>query len=592
MKTRPSSSNEFRERRLCLSGCHLLLLLFIGLLLGVGCRPDCEPMRLNLSIGPPKGCVGEYYYFDVNSMLSADGAVPPFSYSLRDGDRSALNSIGLSFDLDTGIISGMPQTATDPGIEIQVTRTDSTPDNPLAPVATPVIEIHDFSVLSSYGVGCSGEFFSATIHLCGGEGRFHWEIESDAVADVSFVSRTTFQRSNSFSIENLPSFGEWEQITFRITVTDYADIRAPDDPDIVATGEFQIIISPMHDEDDSVLLPAVTDAGRVLPYATVGNDYSHRLELCINNARFQALVGEDCSGPVWGLYPGSPELPGLGVDSTGSISGRPTEAGLFPFEVQFGKVCTDSDGDEEWYRVGTAKMFMRVLEADQLTNYTGSPVVLDECQPCNIDINSEVLTGWIGEPPYWEDVDGGDIIPGVELTSDGRLSGQPSMPDDTYNPTVQVYDESLEGAEQELEFPLRIIVEPDDDEGLTIHRMRQWPLGDPDHPENILYLEFPPGEERELTVDFEIEEMVHRLAWEAATRQVILMREGDCASTTADLSPGETTATFSHTAFRGLVSEPGEYNFRIILRYLDDRQGIYVDLLKNRRTVDVRQAPE
>jgi hypothetical protein len=499
------------------------------------------------------------------------------SYELREDDELFLESIGLGFDRVRGIISGTPHSIPETGTNILVTCIediddidDSNPDVPKTVSEFFYIRINDFSILTYGGVGCAGEDFYTTIRLCGGQAPFLWEIASDSIEDEDLTyDDFTINPWNTLTV-TLPILYERTYPHFTVTVHD--DLGDTD------FKEFDIMVNPFVEEDADVPLPAITNP-QLLPYATVGEPYPpYQLETCLSSDRLGALIPEGYCTFQWGLDPESSALPdGLELSLGGEISGTPEVAGLFPFEARFGCIDLDAE-DPEVLWLGCGLFVIRVLETDELLNYTRRAVDLTECGAYHdYDINSIVLTGGIGEP-YWEVEDGREIIPGVLLISDGSLTGQPAMPGE-YHAHVQVYDESR--GTDGLEFDLQINVGTGDSDNLQILHMRQWPAGDPDHPANTLFLDFAPDEERELEVDFEFSDLVDEAAWRGfRTRQVTLWRVGECASgTTArtivegdvdDDPEDEYIAYFSHADFLGLVSEPGDYSFRIVLQHLDD----------------------
>jgi hypothetical protein len=147
--------------------------------------------------------------------------------------------------------------------------------------------------------------------------------------------------------------------------------------------------------------PAATPFDRLVEdtfYLTVGIEVEQRLMPVEKGAR---------------IRPGPRLAPGIGVDATGRVYGRPERAGTYAAQVQ---ICRDQACDEE--RV-TFVVLRNVPWAPGALTFPGRAGQ-------RLDGNIQIRGGPTGVPPTFTVTRQGALPPGVTIGPDGHVGGVPA----------------------------------------------------------------------------------------------------------------------------------------------------------------------
>jgi uncharacterized repeat protein (TIGR01451 family) len=156
--------------------------------------------------------------------------------------------------------------------------------------------------------------------------------------------------------------------------------------------------------------PTISVIPTTLPAPTVGIPYN------------QALTANGAMAPVAFVLAIGPMPPGLLLSTNGVISGKPTKIGQFSFEVGL----TDANG----------------CSAEALyTVFVGCPTIniSPNLLPGGTEFvlyNPQTLTASGGAPPYTFAQTAGSLPAGMNISSNGVLSGTPTSPSSTFTVTV------------------------------------------------------------------------------------------------------------------------------------------------------------
>ena len=231
----------------------------------------------------PSGAIGSFYF---GILFQASGGVPGYTWALQ----RATNSDGLILDPNTSFLTGNPQAG---GIfPIGVIVTDAS--------GAQASSSNDLNVLgvttASLPNGAIGVAYSQALAAIGNTGSVSWSLPSG-------VLPPGLNLSPQGQIAGTPTTGG--TFPFQVSVTD------------IATG---LTTS----RSLSINIPAIlTITTTTLPSGTVGIPYSP-----------PALAATGGSGALnWSLVSGNLP-PGLSLSAQGLITGTPTQAGPFTFQVR------------------------------------------------------------------------------------------------------------------------------------------------------------------------------------------------------------------------------------------------------------------
>ena len=357
-----------------------------------------DPLEI-LTTALPNGLSDESF----SEAIRLKGGIGPFSFSY-DGQLPA----GLSLTTSTGIISGMPTSASFKNVSITVT--DSTyPTNQsmtqnLGIRTTSMLTVLTSSILPK-GKKANG-INSIVLMAGGGPSPYQWKI----LNGYPPVGITVDGQTGVISGTPLDA-GDF---AFTIQMTD-ADGGT-------ANKEFF-----WHISDHLVIVTGV------VPDGAKGKSYSH------------ALTAEHGIQPyAWRLKTGS--MPdGLSLnESTGVISGRPTSKQIRTFTIE----VSDYDSPAQ---IAEWEYTMEIM--DDLYIYT--PVL-----PNGREEEAYTTTLWaeLGQPPYLWRVESGVLPTGLSLTSSAStavIEGTPTEPG-AYSFTIEVSDSSTPGALRLKDFVVEI----------------------------------------------------------------------------------------------------------------------------------------
>ena len=418
-----------------------VLLFCYALVIYPGCTLILKPLSRNPFTPPsppPNGCTGRYYHLNSNSYFDIHTLTRPLRYEWS-GDTPP----GLSFDENTGIISGVPTETGVFRIEITVHDSAAHPSDYRPPSEIFVIGISDFEIVTPgvLPVTCVDEMYSTPIEICGGRPYFEWEISGWLPEDqpLSFREERTTARVNR--IQGTPLKDDYTYYTFTVTVEDRRN-------GIIRLGNLLEVT-----DDLTILSP------QTLPTGTVDDPYNYPLQAC----------GGDPSSYVWSLHEGDLP-PGLELRDS-NIRGIPIDDGVYGFRLKL------TDGPTEQYRS------FNIIINDPFRIHPIWPP-LHECLEITEDIRDDYCIrteGGMGEK-VWEVVDESELPPGDEselppgvgLDEEGCFTGRPTTPG-TYPFLVRVTDATT-GPDSPREGPVIATVNPypANSASLDFERIRQW----------------------------------------------------------------------------------------------------------------------
>lgn len=329
----------------------------------------------------PAGNAGSVYL----QVFSATGGTSPYSWSVASGTLPT----NLALDPSTGTLTGMPATGGTYNFTVKVT--DSTAAAATKPFS---LTINGAALSISTGPqlpsGTTGVQYSQTLTANGGTPPYSW-----AVTDGALPSGLTLNAATG-AIGGIPA--KSGTFSFEVTVKDSASATA--------TKSLSLTISA----------PALSiSTGPQLPNGSVGAQYS------------QTLVASGGTPPYsWSLK--SSALPsGLSLSAaTGTISGIPTTAGTFNFQIS----VKDSAG-------GTSTKSFSLQISPPTLSITSSSILPNG----SVNVGySQQLTATGGLAPYTWSLTSGALPPGLALNgTSGLISGAPTTAG-IFLFSVQVHD--------------------------------------------------------------------------------------------------------------------------------------------------------
>src|ERR1022692_1315235 len=325
----------------------------------------------------PTGTVNLSY----SQTLTASGGSGTYTWAVAAGTLPG----GLSLDITTGVISGLPTTKGLSHFEIKVTDSlHLSAAKEFALTIDPALTIISSSPLPQGTVGVN---YSQTLTAKGGSGTYTWSVSAGALPGLSLNSATG-------AISGQPTTAGPANFTIQVTDSNQA----------TATKAFAMTVNPA----------LVITSGSPLPQGTSGVNYA------------QTVTATGGSGTyTWAVTVGNLPSPLLLNAATGLISGQPSAATTANFTIQ----VTDTN------QVVSTKAFALTINP-ALVITTSSPLPQG-----TVGVNySQTLAATGGSGTYTWGVSVGSLPSPLLLNpSTGLISGQPGAAT-TANFTIQVTD--------------------------------------------------------------------------------------------------------------------------------------------------------
>lgn len=538
----------------------LLLLSVLLISMETGCVLDWD-MRSgvkNESQLPPDGCAGQYYFYDLNNYFILVGSKQPVSFLPGPGMGSL--PPGISLDKNLGIISGTPKNTGTWKFNILVVDGSAA----VAEQEEFIIKIKDLNIITASKLPhiCLHHPYSTFIHICGGTPPFNWQINSGSwkpeAQPLYFSNSQTTVRYNAISGTPNKCTGcdpgwPWNFYKFTVRVRDKNNKQVEKEFEMNVTYELTIL-TPYK-----------------LPTAYVGKPYIYNLSACGGHTPY-----------TWTQTAGSLP-PGLSLSKSGKIGGgSPTTAGNYTFKVQ----VTDQAEWEESDSVPEGSFNIRVANAPlqpSNRNFT-----MSECTLVYAQLGGTTwVSGGYG-PRYWQ-LKSGTLPPGLTLTSDGYLKGQPAAPG-TFNFMASVNDLTTNpGSAPSANVTVKVNPNPADTAKVVVERFRQLKYGNPGYKENEIDLSLS----QRIKVDYRITDANWEKNWNslpANKKQVTLKIFGICSGdkknavildyANTDGDPAlEQVAAFDLSDFKTLINAAGgtakgPFSFRIIVQSLESSKKL------------------
>lgn len=419
-----------------------------------------QPFTLTIGVGLavttvsplPSGSIGAAYQYSLSSV----GGTPPYTWNNFSGVLPA----GLSLS-PLGVISGVPTTAGTTTFFARVTDASSTSATvPLVISISPSLQITTANPLPS---GSLGAVYSQALAVTGGSGPYTWSQAGGSLpagltllsigvvngtptanGTYNFVARVT-DSSGAFTLQsfnvtvgstlsfvtasplpNAPTGAAYSQTltavggtapyTFSVPggslpagISLAASGQLSGTPTVAGSYTFTVLVSDatgLTTTKDFVLTVGAAgfniDTPSTLPGATVNVPYS------------QTMTASGGTQPYTWIQTEGSIPPGLGLSPSGLISGTPTTVGSYIFLLRV------TDGQSV---VTTKTMNLTVtLAGSTLAITTPSPLPV---APLN-QAYTATMAGSGGTPPYIWTFSGGSIPPGLQLSTNGSLSGTPT----------------------------------------------------------------------------------------------------------------------------------------------------------------------
>lgn len=582
----------------------LILLFFYSLIIYPGCAFDTSGLDTgvwNDPIPPPDGCIGQYYYYDLNSWFALYHFKKPLTYKIKSVHlghipvgKIKLKEAGLVLDENKGIIQGIPLTGGKWKVEIEV-EDSSTPDKKTSKNIFS-FQFNAFSIVTPGDLLpiCINQAYEAVIKVCGGTPPFSWEIPdkswSPTKQPLKFKSQNTTSRQNTITgTPNKSKKGSWENYEFKVYVEDKFGPLYGSGATLPIEKKFKLAVT----DDLTILTPQKLKDG------FVGEKYSDTIKACGGNPPYKWKITD-------GTLPTPLSLKQSGNDAKINSS-KPTKGGNYSFEVALEDQGTEDAGSHEYPTYGSFD-----IRIASLLKINDSKHILYECMlPVDPKTKGPVcignVSGGMGKP-YWQ-VKSGESPPGISLRPDGCFGGMPSTAG-VYTFKATAIDKTTDPSNPpEANITVEVKAKPTEKDtgGLVIERFRQGPYGSATYPENVIDL----SDQKPFKVDFRI---TGTTSWEStwnglnnSKRQVTLKLLGICKGvkiTTNDINPWdpknkpydvdgdgnlEHVARFQVSQLSALVSAAGgvqksPFDFRIIITNLENKKG----LIKKYKNVTVK----
>ena len=327
-------------------------------------------------------------------ILSGTGGNQPYTWSLYSGTLPA----GITLTSD-GILSGSPTSPGSYTFTLQLTDSSSN-------ITTRTFSITVTGALTitttSLSTTLVGKYYSQSLSESGGTGPFNWSLTSGSLPAGVTLSSAGILAGTPTAAGN-----------FTLTVQ-LSDSTTP--TPLTSTRTLTLTVAS-----------AFSITSTSLPAAPLSQPYT------------QALTATGGITPyTWTIASGS--LPaGLSLASNGTISGTPTTAGTFTFNVQA------SDSTPSSPQTVTANLSITVPASLQITTTSLPNVIVGSPYSASL-----AATG--GTIPYTWAYISGSLPPGISLASNGALSGSTTASGsysfiaqvtDTSSPTAQIAAKTL-----------------------------------------------------------------------------------------------------------------------------------------------------
>lgn len=350
--TPTSSANYFFDLRV-VDGAGSSATRTYQMYVGVGVTIDASAL--------PSATVGVAY----SKTLSAVGGTAPYSWSVIGGSLPS----GMTLST-TGVLSGTPTAA---GISFLTIRaTDSAAGSTFLNFTLTVLPSVTITTAAPLPAGNPGIAYSTTLAATGGTAPYTWTLASGSLP-------AGLALSTAGAITGTPTAGGLYSFV----------VRATDSTTAYALQAYSINIGAA----------LVISTPAALPNATVGVQYA------------QTLAASGGTAPyVWTVASGSVP-PGLALSTAGAISGTPITGGNYSFVARVTDAAALSTIQTFTITVGTG---LAITTSPALPN--GAPGIA----------YTQTLAAVGGTPPYTWTVVGGSLPAGVNLSTNGVLSGTPS----------------------------------------------------------------------------------------------------------------------------------------------------------------------
>jgi hypothetical protein len=334
----------------------------------------------------PNGTLNTPY----SATLTAGGGTAPYTWSVASGALPP----GLSL-ASNGQISGTPTTAGQSNFSVKVVDSSASPQTASGSFTITVVSSSSALAIqtSALAGGTVGASYSASLQASGGTTPYSWSIASGQLPPGLSLAA-------SGQISGTPSTSG--SYSFTVKVTDSSS------PVQTATAPLSITVAAA---PTSLAVTTSSLAG-----GKVGVSYSATLQASGGTTPYS-----------WSLASGQLP-PGLGLATSGQISGSPSASGQYSFTVK----VQDSSSTPQ---TATASLSITVAPASLA-------VTTSTLASGTVGISySATLQASGGTTPYSWSIATGQLPTGLSLATGGQISGTPSA-SGTYSFTAKVTDSS------------------------------------------------------------------------------------------------------------------------------------------------------